>query len=136
MSKLKAELSSKNDYFIPKHRYYELKHFCLQYNDWKKSYESVSYISSPSFDKHLNPTFIGDPVSKAVAARLFFKSRMEMVEDAAYETDPLLFRYILKAVTEGVSYDVLRARENIPCCRESWYAAYRRFFWILSRARN
>lgn len=28
---LRAELSEKNPYWIEKHRYYELKHFCLQY---------------------------------------------------------------------------------------------------------
>ena len=30
----KAVLSKKNKYYISKHRYYELKHFCLQYNEW------------------------------------------------------------------------------------------------------
>lgn len=33
---LRAELSEKNPYWIEKHRYYELKHFCLQYPIWKK----------------------------------------------------------------------------------------------------
>lgn len=33
---LRAELSRKNRYWISKHRYYELKHFCLQYPEWKK----------------------------------------------------------------------------------------------------
>lgn len=27
----KPELSLKNPYYLPRHRYYELKHFCLQY---------------------------------------------------------------------------------------------------------
>lgn len=30
-----VELSEKNPYYISKHRYYELKHFCLQYPEWK-----------------------------------------------------------------------------------------------------
>ena len=37
---LRPELSSKNKYYIDKHRYYELKHFCLQYTEWKKSYST------------------------------------------------------------------------------------------------
>lgn len=28
---MRPELSQKNPYWIGKHRYYELKHFCLQY---------------------------------------------------------------------------------------------------------
>lgn len=46
MSKLsKPELSQKNPYWIEKHRYYELKHFCLQYPIWKKAYNSLDGVS-------------------------------------------------------------------------------------------
>ena len=38
---LRAELSEKNPYWIEKHRYYELKHFCLQYPIWKKAYAAL-----------------------------------------------------------------------------------------------
>lgn len=34
---MRPELSQKNPYWIGKHRYYELKHFCLQYPIWKKA---------------------------------------------------------------------------------------------------
>ena len=34
------EVSEKNKYWIDKHRYYELKHFCLQYPLWKKEYQA------------------------------------------------------------------------------------------------
>ena len=33
----RAELSKKNPYYISKHRYYELKHFCRQYDEWKRA---------------------------------------------------------------------------------------------------
>lgn len=33
---IRPELSEKNPYWIERHRYYELKHFCLQYPIWKK----------------------------------------------------------------------------------------------------
>ena len=36
MNNVKPELSKRNPYKLDKHRYYELKHFCLQYPDWKK----------------------------------------------------------------------------------------------------
>ena len=44
---LRPELSSKNKYYIDKHRYYELKHFCLQYTEWKKSYSAFDDTSLP-----------------------------------------------------------------------------------------
>lgn len=33
---MKAEISHKSPYWIPKHRYYELRSFCMQYPDWQK----------------------------------------------------------------------------------------------------
>ena len=44
---LRPELSPKNKYHIDKHRYYELKHFCLQYPEWKKSYSAFDDTSLP-----------------------------------------------------------------------------------------
>ena len=44
--------------------------------------------------------------------------------------------YILKGVTEGWSYDILKARSNIPCCKDVYYNLYRRFFWLLNKARD
>ena len=39
---IRAELSENNKYWISKHRYYELKHFCLQYPIWKKAYAAIN----------------------------------------------------------------------------------------------
>lgn len=39
---IRPEVSEKNQYWIEKHRYYELKHFCLQYPIWRKSYGEKS----------------------------------------------------------------------------------------------
>ena len=33
---IRPELSKNNEYWIPRQRFYELKHFCLQYPSWKK----------------------------------------------------------------------------------------------------
>ena len=43
---IRPELSEKNPYWIEKHRYYELKHFCLQYPIWRKAYASLNSFSS------------------------------------------------------------------------------------------
>ena len=42
---IRPEVSQKNPYWIGKHRYYELKHFCLQYPIWKKAYLSLDALS-------------------------------------------------------------------------------------------
>ena len=103
---IRPELSEKNPYWIEKHRYYELKHFCLQYPIWRKAYASLN-----SF-------------------------RTDMIERVAEQTDQQLAPYILKAVTEGWSYDILKVRLGIPCCKDTYYELYRRFFWLLNRERK
>jgi hypothetical protein len=45
---IRAEVSTKNRYWIDKHRYYELKHFCLQYPQWKKMYASLDGLPNHS----------------------------------------------------------------------------------------
>lgn len=135
---IRPELSPKNCYWIEKHRYYELKHFCLQYPTWRRKYNSL--ICYPSgWSQPVPPTktnVINDPVTKCVEERLFYANRMDMLERVAKETDEELASYILKAITEGISYDHMRVRTDIPCCKDTYYDLYRRFFWLLSKERQ
>ena len=38
---IRNEISKKNKWYIGKHRYLELKHFCLQYPEWKEEYHRL-----------------------------------------------------------------------------------------------
>jgi hypothetical protein len=78
----------------------------------------------------------GDPTAKCAEARLFYFDRMSMIEQAAITADAVLSSYILKAVTEGVSYEHLKAGSEIPCCKDVYYTLYRRFFWLLNKERQ
>lgn len=135
---IRPELSKNNKYWIERHRYYELKHFCLQYPIWKKEYTELDGLSK----KAENPTprtktnSIGDPTGKCAEARTFYSDRIKMLERVAEKTDSELSNYILKGVTEGVSYDYLKARLDIPCCKDTYYDLYRRFFWLLNNERG
>lgn len=135
---IRPELSKKNRYWLSKSRYYELKHFCLQYPLWKKVYlELVDYGVPVSVIKsEIKPTTISDPTAQLAIEKLYYMDRIEMVEEAAYEADKYLYKYILKAVTEGYSYVHLKSRLEIPCSRETYYDRYRKFFWILSQKRQ
>lgn len=135
---IRPELSKKNKYWLSKSRYYELKHFCLQYPLWKKVYlELVDYGVPVSMIKsEIKPTTISDPTAQLAIEKLYYMDRIEMVEEAAYEADKYLYKYILKAVTEGYSYVHLKSRLEIPCSRETYYDRYRKFFWILSQKRQ
>lgn len=135
---IRPELSEKNPYWIGKHRYYELKHFCLQYPSWKKSYLGLNGLKSREVDlaSYVKGSRLSDPTMKLAESLLYFSERIKMVDDAAMKTDTELCDYILRGVTEGLSYTCLRTKYNIPCSRDVYYDAYRRFFWILSKSRE
>lgn len=135
---IRPELSKKNKHWVEKHRYYELKHFCLQYPIWKQAYASLDGLSKrPNDLSRLQKTnTISDPTAKCTEAKLYYLDRILMIEDAAKEVAQELSTYIIKAVTEGLSYEHLKTRLDIPCSRDTYYDLYRRFFWVLNKARN
>ena len=136
---IRPQISENNKYWIDKHRYYELKHFCLQYRSWKKIYEALNELgaSSPVFNlagsKGTEP---GDPTARLALAKTYYSDKIKMVERIAKEADESIGDYILRAVTEELSYTHLKSRLEIPCSRDMYYDRYRRFFWLLSKARN
>lgn len=135
---IRPELSAKNRYWLPRHRYYELYHFCLQYPEWKKTYVSIDgfSIKSGSIISPTRETVEASPTAIYAEERLYYRERMEMVEQAAKEAAADLFIPMLRAVTEGISYEHLNAQDGIPCCKDVWYTIYRRFFWLLDKTRK
>lgn len=137
-TQIRPQLSRKSKYYLERHRYYELKHFCLQYPIWEKSYASLDGLSRRSADliEIRNRTDISDPTAKVAEAKAFYKERLEMVERCAKEADPVIGHHILVGVTDGLSYEKLNARHTIPCGKDMYYELYRKFFWLLSKARQ
>lgn len=135
---IRPEISEKNKYYINKHRHYELKHFCLQYKEWKKAYASCceSVIFGSKFERMSPSNMPSDLTAKYATLRAQYAEKIALVEETALEADPVLYKYILKAVTEGLSYPYLKTNMDIPCGKDMYYDRYRRFFWILNNKRG
>ena len=135
---IRPELSVKNKYYIHKHRHYELKHFCLQYPSWKKAYAELEDVSigSSAIERLPMANMHSDPTTRQAIKRSYYSKRIKMVERAAREADDLLWEYILKAVTEQLSYNHLKTKLSMPCSKDTYYDRYRRFFWLLSETRD
>ena len=133
---IRNELSKKNKWFISKHRYLELKHFCLQYPEMKEEYNRlyVRPISRP-VERRLENDPFSDPVGDAATRRAKLFNQMRIIEQAAIKSDAEIADYILLAVTNGVSWEFLKTKQDIPCCRETYYDRYRKFFWCLDKER-
>lgn len=135
---VRPEVSIKNKYWIDKHRHYELKHFCLQYPEWKRAYADFDNPSMPlsTIERVSTSNLPGDPTAKRAMMKAYYSKKIELIERAAMEADQYLCDYILKAVTENLSYTYLKSKLDIPCGKDMYYDRYRRFFWILNRERN
>ena len=48
-TQIRPEISQKNPYWIPKHRYYELKHFVMQYPAWIAARKGLDFLHTPTY---------------------------------------------------------------------------------------
>ena len=137
-TKIRSRISRTKRYWISAHRYYELKHFCLQYNEWYRKHEELanSLAKGISITGLPKGTDIKDVTGNIAAEMADLATKVVMVEQAAHDADPELATYILAAVTDGRSYTYLQTAMNIPCSKDTYYDRYRRFFWLLSKARD
>lgn len=135
---IRAEISERNKYWISKHRHYELKHFCLQYPIWKKKLQALNQLHIPTskFETQHGSNIPNDIIAAQAIKRVRLMDKIDLIEKAALEADEDLYEYILKAVTEGLSYTYLKTSMNIPCGRDMYYDRYRKFFWLLSEERD
>ena len=135
---IRPVVSDKNRYRISKHRYYELKHFCLQYGEWKERYNELTSNMGMAVPSKLaiRTSYIPDTTAETAITRSLLKKNMDLVDDVITAADSELGFYLKKAVTEGISFINLKSRYSIPCERDMFYNRYRKFFWLLSRSKD
>lgn len=132
---IRPNLSKNNKYYISEHRYYELKHFCLQYPEWKSEYLNCDSIVRTG-GMGIRSSDISDPVARAAEKREEYLRLMEMVEQTAIAADGDIYQFILKAVCYGVSFTALKNVHDMPCGKDMFYDRYRKFFWLLDKVRE
>ena len=120
----KKDLALKR-YEISKERYRELKYFCLQLS----SLASVKPQQLTGMPNGKNR--ISNPTADAAVKRSELTEKCALVEQSAIEADAELYPYLLKSVTQGIPYEYM----NVPCCRQKFYNARRKFFYKLSQKR-
>lgn len=127
---IRSNVSKKNPYYISKHRYYELKHHCLQYSEWMHELakiHSLSLIKTPSIEKSVSINQ-HDRVSDIATIEASITMQIECINQCCKIAGGDIEEWIFKAVTQGKSYAIL----NPPCSKGYFYKRYREFFWILS----
>lgn len=135
---IRPEISQKSKYYISKHRYYELKHFCLQYHDWMKEryYIRENVLGSTSVITANSDGSKDSPVEKAVIRLEELNKKISLIVDTIKEVDESLYNYILMSVVDAASYDSINTKFGVPCCKEVFYKKYREFFYKLDKKRG
>ena len=135
---IRPEVSKRNEYWISKNRYYELRHFCLQYKEWVAEYKKLEWsiqATRSNIEKIGCNHNAGDPTFEMANRLERLSSYMKIIESATYNADLEISEYIFKAVTEDRTYEYLKTIMDIPCGKSYYYKAYRKFFYLLSKER-
>lgn len=107
---------SLEDYGISKNRYYELRAFCMQYEEKKSKIRKIK--------EEMSMQNIG------------YQKDCEMIEKAAVFASDMIYPYILKSVTNDLSYTFLEYDEKlgrIPVGKTEFYAIRRLFYHYLDK---
>ena len=123
------------DYGISKNRYKELKAFCMQYQEKK---DKIQY-GLPSVKQDGMPG--GSISTKSLVEQQAiendrYKQDICMIYEAAVATDPDIWKYILRSVTEDLPYEyVMYDAEygRIPVGKTEFYAMRRLFYSNLNK---
>lgn len=119
-------------YKISKYRFKELYYFCLQYNDWMKEIRENRMLSSIEQGEGKGNN-IGKPTENAGLRNADLTQRVKMIEQTAIEAAPDIYQYILLAVTNAdYTYNYLRMMKGLPCGKNKFYLARRKFYYLLS----
>jgi len=136
---IRPEISKNSKYWISRHRFYELKHYCLQYPEWKKLYSALEEKSLPKgvcYECIVQQSGLSNPTADIGSLRAEYSKKIDMIDLIVNTADPELASYILKAVTEEVPFIYMETVLHIPCSRDTFYERYRKFFWLLSSVRG
>lgn len=133
MAALKSQLSKKNEDYISKNRYYELKYHCLQYPEWVRASDDLLNKGTACLEERYGKTNdISDPVAFIAMKREYYQKKIDLIKSICKEADPRIDIFLLAVVANGYTYDSLAAKYGVlPVGRNSFFKAYRRFFKLL-----
>lgn len=134
---IRPEISEKSKYWISKHRYYELKHYCMQYPEWQQDlWRLKDYILHSRIPCCQHDTNAADPTADVAIAIANLEKRMANIKKLCKEADADLWAYIFEGVVHNRSFTYLKTALEIPCEKGMYYDRYRKFFWLLSERRD
>ena len=129
-------LKLSKEYSISRHRYRELKEFCLQYEEKKSELNQIYTSSSISPEVAVMGGIPGKPTEQKAMRALQLTKEIELIDNCIKEacgTAVALAEPLKRNVTLGIGFDKLG---YIPCAPRVFYKCRRKFFFILNEEKN
>ena len=118
-----------DDYGISRNRYKELQAFCLQYDEKKsKINRGVNAVANDGMPKG---NFKKNTLEMNAIRNVIYQRDCEMIEQAAVAASSEIYPYIIKSVTNDLSFQYIEYDEKlgrIPVGKTEFYG-YRRLFY-------
>ena len=111
-------------------RYLELKYFCRQYSEMRSELQSLTLLSSVSYDGVRSSNGgTSAPTEQRALKIIKLKDGIRAIESAAEETSKVICDQIILHVTEGIDYYYL----DVPCGRNQFYKLIETFYINLDK---
>lgn len=121
-------------YYLPPYEYRTAVNFCLQYREWEAELETVTGLHGVDNDGMPHGTETSDPTFRDAVRRAGISAKMDLIEDCVRDTDPVLFPWLLEAVTnERATYRYLVEEHGLPVSINTWTVKKREVYWRVSR---
>lgn len=123
-------------YALSKEEFLSAKYYALRYNSWLAEYnslkDSVSAVVVDDMPHGKGGT--SDPTERLAERRAELREKMELIEQAARESNPDIARELLIMATNyDMTFDRLKAECNIPYESAQFYKYRRKFYYLLSK---
>lgn len=125
------------DYGISKNRYAELKAFCLQYGEKKSKINRG--VGAMNYDGMPKSNYKENSLETKAIRNIVYQEDCEMIEQAAIATSAEIYQYIIKSVTNDLSYRFIEYDEKlgrIPVGKTEFYAMRRLFYYYLDNLKS
>ena len=126
-----------DDYGISRNRYKELQAFCLQYDEKKsKINRGVNAVANDGMPKG---NFKKNTLEMNAIRNVIYQRDCEMIEQAAIAASSEIYPYIIKSVTNDLSFQFIEYDEKlgrIPVGVNEFYGYRRLFYHYLDLLKN
>ncbi|MBQ6734863.1 MAG: hypothetical protein IJR00_08145 [Lachnospiraceae bacterium] len=108
--------------------------YAKEYPYWikKRAYMSSTTRSQRLDEPQGNAKGAGRPTENLAIKRAQLSKKIDMIEKIVREVDPFIYKYLLKGVTEGTTYEKLQS-SGMTCSRNTYYSRRREFYYKLSQ---